>query len=511
MEPEPQKPARVIRLHPNDNVAVAASFLAPGAVVPDLAVGVAISEPIPYGHKVATAPISRGSAVRKYGEVIGFATVDIEAGQHVHSHNVVSGTAGHQYEFAVAPCDPVAVEPRTFLGYPRRDGLSGTRNYVAVISTVNCSAATSRFVAARIGEELHAFEQVDGVIALTHKGGCGMKFEGVDHDQLDRVLGGFARHSNIGAYLIIGLGCEDGQPLHLTASQRLGQVGGGQAPVMTIQDKGGIRKTVDFGVSALRELLPEADRARRVEVPASALVFGTQCGGSDAYSGITANPAVGFAADLIVAQGGKVILGELPEIFGAEHLLTRRAASREVGESLLDRIRWWEWYTGVLNASMDNNPSPGNKEGGLTTIVEKSLGAISKGGTTTLRSVVRYGEPVTVTGLTVMDTPGYDPVSMTGIVAGGANVCAFTTGRGSVYGCKPSPCLKVASNPVTYHRMEDDMDVNAGTILDGASVADVGRGIFELLLEVASGRKTKSEELGLGEDEFAPWVIGPVL
>jgi altronate hydrolase len=355
------------------------------------------------------------------------------------------------------------------------------------------------------------------VIALAHKGGCGMAADGPDHHLLNRVLGGFARHANVGAYLFVGLGCEDAQITHLTAHEavplsRRGPVSGlGPVPSLVIQDRGGIRKTVDAGVAALREILPDADRARREEVPASALVFGTNCGGSDAFSGITANPAVGAAADLVVAQGGSVILGETPEIYGAEHLLTRRAASREVGEALIERIRWWEWYTATFDATLNNNPSPGNKAGGLTTIAEKSLGAIAKGGTTTLRSVVGYAEPVTTPGLTVMDTPGFDPVSMTGIVAGGANVAAFTTGRGSVYGCKPVPCLKVASNSVMFHRMIDDMDVNAGEILSGTPVQELGRAIFEELLAVASGKETKSEALGLGEDEFAPWVIGPVL
>ncbi len=506
----------LIRLHRDDNVVITADSLIGGQVVEDLAGPLTIRDPIPYGHKIATVRIERDTPVRKYGQTIALATVDIEPGTHVHVHNTRPSPIAGSYEYAVARSEPAPTEPRTFLGYRRPDGRVGTRNYVAVISTVNCSAATSRFIASDVGQELlSGFPNVDGVIALAHKSGCGMASDGLDHRLLNRVLAGFARHANVGAYLFIGLGCEDAQLTHLTAHEPL-PLGGtrsglGPVPSLVIQERGGIRKTVDAGVAALREILPEADRARREEVPASSLVFGTNCGGSDAFSGITANPAVGAAADLVVAQGGSVILGETPEIYGAEHILTRRAASREVGEALIERIRWWEWYTATFDATLDNNPSPGNKAGGLTTIAEKSLGAIAKGGTTTLRSVVQYAEPVTEPGLTVMDTPGFDPVSMTGIVAGGANVAAFTTGRGSVYGCKPVPCLKVASNSVVFHRMLDDMDVNAGEILNGTPVQELGRAIFEELLTVASGKETKSEALGLGEDEFAPWVIGPVL
>jgi altronate hydrolase len=508
----------LIRLHRDDNVVIAADSLAQGQVVHEGEVTLTVREPIPYGHKVATEAIAQDSPVRKYGQTIALATEDIEPGAHVHVHNTRPNPRAAEYEYAVARSEPPPMEPRTFDGYRRPDGRVGTRNYVAVISTVNCSAATSRFIASEVGRDLLArYPNVDGVIALAHKGGCGMASDGQDHRSLNRVLGGFARHPNVGAYLFVGLGCEDAQLTHLAAHESLplSSVGSGSGlgpvPSLVIQERGGIRKTVEAGVAALREILPEADRARREEVPASSLVFGTNCGGSDAFSGITANPAVGAAADLVVAQGGSVVLGETPEIYGAEHLLTRRAESRDVGEALIERIRWWEWDAATFDATLNNHPSPGNKAGGLTTIAEKSLGAIAKGGTTTLRSVVRYAEPVTERGLTVMDTPGYDPVSMTGIVAGGANVCAFTTGRGSVYGCKPAPCLKVASNSVVFHRMIDDMDIDGGVILNGTPVQELGRTIFDELLAVASGKETKSEALGLGEDEFAPWVIGPVL
>jgi altronate hydrolase len=340
-----------------------------------------------------------------------------------------------------------------------------------------------------------------------------MQYDGPDHNQLERTLAGFARHPNVAAYILVGLGCETGQAIHLIENQGLIQLNGSRKKplVLSIQECGGIGKTVDAGVRAIAEMLPRVNDVQRTRLPASRLVLGTNCGGSDGNSGVTANPALGVASDLLVSQGGTSIIGETPEIYGAEHLLTRRAVSRKVGEKLVERIKWWEWYTGIFGAEINNNPSPGNKEGGLTTIYEKSLGAIAKGGSTALVDVVGYAEPVKSKGFVVMDTPGYDPVSMTGIVAGGANVLVFTTGRGSVFGCKPAPSIKVATNTPLYRHMTDDMDINAGVILEGTPVAQVGRQIFEEILAVAGGKKTKSEQSGVGEEEFAPWSIGPTL
>ena len=408
------------------------------------------------------------------------------------------------------------------MGYDRGDGRYGTRNYIAIISTVNCSASTSKYIseAFRATDLLKQYPNVDGVVAITHKAGCAMQYDGADHHQLDRTLAGFAKHPNVAAYILIGLGCETGQAIHLiegetqlgrSQSARQSTISNDMPTVLTIQECGGIGKTVEAGVKAIAELLPRVNDVQRVSLPADKIILGTNCGGSDGNSGVTANPALGVASDLLVAQGGTSILGETPEIYGAEHLLTRRAVSREVGEKLVERIKWWEWYTGIFGAEINNNPSPGNKEGGLTTIYEKSLGAIAKGGSTAMVDVVHYAEPVKAKGFVVMDTPGYDPVSMTGIVAGGANVLVFTTGRGSVFGCKPAPSIKVATNTPMYEHMIDDMDINAGVILDGTPVEEVGRQIFEEILAVASGKKTKSELNGVGEEEFAPWSIGPTL
>ncbi len=505
-----------VHLRPEDNVAVAARPLPAGAELRHDGATLTVAKPVNLGHKLALQPIARGEAVRKYGQIIGFASADIRPGEHVHVHNVAADAFERDYAFCRdCPAPPPRPEPRYWSGYDRGDGRYGTRNYVAIISTVNCSASTSKYISEHVRASgiLRDYPNVDGVVAITHKAGCAMQYDGPDHRQLDRTLAGFARHPNVAAYVLIGLGCETGQAIHLIEGEGLIQLNGSRRKptVLTIQECGGIGKTVEAGVRAVAELLPRVNDVRRVRLGADKIVLGTNCGGSDGNSGVTANPALGVASDLLVAQGGTSILGETPEIYGAEHLLTRRAVSRAVGEKLVERIKWWEWYTGLFGAEINNNPSPGNKEGGLTTIYEKSLGAIAKGGSTALADVVGYAEPVRSKGLVVMDTPGYDPVSMTGIVAGGANVLVFTTGRGSVFGCKPAPSIKVATNTPLYRHMLDDMDVNAGVVLEGTPVEEVGRQIFEEILAVASGKKTKSEINGVGEEEFAPWSIGPTL
>jgi altronate hydrolase len=505
-----------VHLRPEDNIAVAARNLQAGLEVRLNGTPLLLAQRVGLGHKLALCDIRKGEPIFKYGQIIGFANQDIPAGSHVHVHNVSADAFERDYAFCRdCPPAPTATEPRYFMGYDRGDGRYGTRNYIAIISTVNCSASTSKYISERFRatDLLRQYPNVDGVVPITHKHGCAMQYDGPDHQQLDRTLAGFARHPNVAAYILVGLGCETGQAIHLIENQGLVQLNCSRKKplVLTIQECGGIRKTVDAGVRALAELLPQVNDVRRTKMPASKLILGTNCGGSDGNSGVTANPALGVASDLLVAQGGTSILGETPEIYGAEHLLTRRAVSRVVGEKLVERIKWWEWYAGIFGAEINNNPSVGNKEGGLTTIYEKSLGAIAKAGSTAMVDVVGYAEPVTAKGFVVMDTPGYDPVSMTGIVAGGANVLVFTTGRGSVFGCKPAPSIKVATNTPMYRHMIDDMDINAGVILEGTPVEEVGRQIIEEILAVASGRKTKSEVNGVGEEEFAPWSIGPTL
>src|SRR5262245_23118752 len=401
-------------------------------------------------------------------------------------------------------------QPATFMGIVRPDGRIATRNYIGILTSVNCSATAARMIARHFENRLDDYPNVDGVVALTHKTGCGMDSEGEATHLLRRTIAGYARHPNFFSSQLVGLGCEANQVNVLLASQKLKR--SDKLDAFTIQEKGGTRKAVENGIARVKEMLPEANKVRRVPVPASHLVLGLQCGGSDGYSGISANPALGAAVDLLVRHGGTAILSETPEIYGAEHLLTRRAVSREVGERLIARIRWWEDYTRRNGNEMNNNPSPGNKAGGLTTILEKSLGAVAKGGTTNLVDVYEYAEPVSAKGFVFMDTPGYDPVSATGQVAGGANMICFTTGRGSAYGCKPAPSLKLATNTPLFVRQEDDMDINCGTIVEGKeTIAEVGARFFDLVLKTASGEKSKSELWGYGDDEFAPWTLGATM
>jgi len=503
--------ASVLRLHPADDVAVARGAIAAGTAVagPDGALHAV--DDVPAGHKIALRAIDAGAPVRKYGQVIGVATTAIAAGQHVHVHNLAMADShpAHGVGRAYVPTTPVS-EPATFEGFVRPDGGVGTRNYVGVISSVNCSATVCKAIEKAFdGDALAEWPGVDGVVAITHGGGCGMSGSGDGLALLRRTLRGYASHPNFAAVLVIGLGCEVNQVGELVEPL---MASGARVRTLTIQDAGGTREAIAAGCSVVRDLLALAATARREPVPASRLVVGLQCGGSDGYSGISANPALGAAVDLLVGHGGTAILSETPEIYGAEHLLTARAARPEIAERLMQRLRWWEDYARDNGGDMNNNPSPGNKAGGITTILEKSLGAVAKGGNSGLMDVVEYAEPVSAHGLVFMDTPGYDPVSATGQVAGGANLICFTTGRGSTYGCKPTPSIKVATNSAMYARMRMDMDFNAGEIVDGqASVAEAGARLFELMLATASGRRTLSEQNDLGNNEFVPWQLGAVM
>jgi len=501
---------RTLRLHAEDNIAVAIDPLAAGLEV----AGVTTRAPVPRGHKVATRDIAEGAAIRKFGQIIGFATRAIAPGEHVHEHNCAMKDFARDYRFAEA-ARPEALLPEaeraTFQGYRRDGGRVGTRNYLGILTSVNCSASVARFIAQAAEREglLADYPNVDGVVALVHGTGCGMAMSGEGYDLFKRVQWGYAGHPNLAGVLLVGLGCEVFQIPRFMEAYGLSEGEGFRT--MTIQGEGGTRRTIEQGLGVLREMLPRADAARRETCPAGELTLALQCGGSDGYSGITANPALGAAADLLVRNGGTAILSETPEIYGAEHLLTRRAESREVGEKLIARIKWWEDYTARNGGEMNNNPSPGNKAGGLTTILEKSLGAAAKGGTSTLRGVYLYGERIDRRGFVFMDSPGYDPCSVTGQVASGANVVCFTTGRGSAFGYKPAPSIKLATNSQVYARMTEDMDVNCGDVLEGVSIADKGREIFETILAVASGRPSKSEALGYGDNEFVPWQLGAVM
>jgi altronate hydrolase len=503
--------ARTLRLHASDNILVALETIEPGAALAEELIAV---NRTPRGHKLAARSIALGERIVKFGQIIGFATADIAPGTWLHEQNVVMKDFARDYAFG-QDYHPTAFVPETeratFEGYRRADGKVGTRNYIGILTSVNCSASVATFIAREIERSgiLADYPNVDGVIPLVHGGGCALDIKGEGYEALKRTQWGYATNPNMGAVLMVGLGCEGFQIGRWKDAYNI--VESDTFRSMTIQEVGGTRKTVMKGVEAIHAMLPGVNKATRTTCPASELTLALQCGGSDGYSGITANPALGAAVDILVAHGGTGILSETPEIYGAEHLLTRRAANRAVGEKLVERIKWWEDYTARNKMEMNNNPSPGNKLGGLTTILEKSLGAAAKGGTTALTAVYEYAEPVTEKGFVFMDTPGYDPVSATGQVAGGANILAFTTGRGSAYGCKPTPSIKLATNTPMYAQMIDDMDINCGDIIDGVSIEAKGREIFEMLLRVASGERSKSEQFGYGDAEFVPWTIGATM
>ena len=498
----------LIRLNPADNVAIAQTRLEAGTTVDNIV----LTEPVPAGHKVAIARIEKGERVIKYAQMIGVASEAIAIGSHVHSHNLSFTAVDQTYQFGTN-LHPVALAEQrdTFLGYDRGNGRVGTRNYIGILTSVNCSATVARMVADYFtAERLGEYPNIDGVAAFVHGTGCGMGGDGTGFEALQRVMWGYARHPNLAGVVMIGLGCEMNQIDWLLEAYGLEH--GPLFQTMNIQNVAGTRETVERGIEKVSAMLPLANQVTRTPCDVAHLKVALQCGGSDAWSGVTANPALGYACDLIAAQGGTGVLAETPEIYGAEHLLVERAADRATGEKLIGLIRWWENYTALNNGSMDNNPSPGNKAGGLTTILEKSLGAAAKGGTSPLNGVFKYAEPVTRNGFTFMDSPGYDPASVTGQIAGGCQIVCFTTGRGSAFGSKPSPTIKIATNTDMARRMDGDMDIDAGRILsEGLDVASMGREIYEHILATASGVQTKSEKLGLGDFEFVPWQIGATM
>jgi len=499
----------MIRLHPADDVLIATRQLLPGTAL--VGADGTVREPIPPAHKVAARAIKSGEPVRRYSQIIGFASADIAAGAHVHTHNLSMGEFERDYRVGqdVRPL-PVAAQRATFMGYHRANGKVGTRNYIAVIASVNCSATVVRAIANHFTpQQLAAYPNVDGVLALPHPLGCGMGATGEGMDILRRTLVGYAQHPNFAGVLLVGLGCEQNQIAPLI--ERLGGHAPGMLQSVVMQAEGGTAAAIRKGIALVEAMLPAANEFARAPAPASALIIGLNCGGSDGYSGITANPALGGASDLLVAQGGTSILSETPEIYGAEHLLTSRAVNAEVANKLINRIAWWKDYTTRNGGQMNNNPSVGNKAGGLTTILEKSLGAVAKGGTSALQAVYEYAEPVTAKGFVYMDTPGYDPVSATGQAAGGAQIICFTTGRGSAFGCAGVPTIKLATSNALFERMRDDMDVNCGDLLDGVPMAEISQRIFDAIIRYASGEKVRSEMLGYGNDEFLPWQVGAVM
>jgi altronate dehydratase len=509
-----------VHLYPSDNVAIAKAPLQPGTVLilevaPPSALHIRVKQPVPPGHKIALEAIGQGQPVFRYGHLIGLALKDIQPGEHVHTHNLGIGAASREYAQAKG-CPPVALLPedqrRTFLGYRRADGRVATRNHIAVISTVNCSAHACLQIARHFTpDRLALYPNVDGVIALTFRGGCTMRPDGETYITLQRALAGMARHPNVGAALLVGLGCETNQASALIQNYSLGEPSTEPISVLGIQESGGTGPAVEAGIAIVRDLLPRVDDVERTPQSISGLTLALQCGGSDGWSGVTANPVVGLVADELVRQGGTAVLAETPEIYGAEHLLTARSANPEVARELAEQVRWWEAYAQRIGTEIDNNPSYGNKAGGLTTIYEKALGAIAKSGTTPLNAVVGYAEPVTESGLVFMNTPGFDPVSVTGQVAGGCNLVLFTTGCGSAFGFKPAPSIKISSNTALARRMPGDVDFDAGRVLSGERMERLAGELLDLVISVASGQPSKSEAQGIGEAEFSPWHLGELL
>ncbi|MFK8114975.1 MAG: UxaA family hydrolase [Rubripirellula sp.] len=520
-ESDKREGAAVIHLDHSDNVAVAMRPLKHGEPFSLGNQTVTPQADISAGHKIAVAEIALGAAVTKYGQPIGVTTEPIQIGQHVHLHNLTDHHVVSEDLGEISPPDPPPLLNRTFEGFHRPDGRVGTRNYVALISTVNCSATVCHKVVARFDEQrMKRWPNVDGVFAATHTTGCALQYHGIKHQMLGRVLSGYTNHPNVGGCLVIGLGCEQTTSGYLSEHHGLVSLyaPGGEKltrddgiPILTMQTEGGTRATIDKAESLLEDVLDRANQASRSTADAAHLNLAVECGGSDGYSGLSANPAVGVVSDRIVACGGTSVISETTELYGAEHLLVQRSRSPEVAKKLLERIDWWKKYVAMYGGEIDNNPSVGNKAGGLTTITEKSLGAVSKSGSTALEAVYEYAETVTTRGLAVMDSPGFDPASVTGKVAGGSNLVMFTTGRGSCFGCKPTPVIKIASNSDLFNRLREDMDLNAGVVIEGEDLQSVGDRFFEYALEVASRTKTASEILDVGDHEFIPWTVGPTV
>lgn len=497
---------QAIKLHPDDNVAVAINKLSAGQSINEL--DLPLLDSIASGHKIAIKAMAVGEPIIKYGQIIAFASAPINAGEHVHTHNAEMKAFDRAPDIGAKRKhgELTPNSSKTFQGYVRANGEVGTRNYIGVIASVNCSATVVNGIVDKVKQSgvLDQYSNIDGIVPITHGAGCCINGESEGFKTLQRTVNGYIKHPNFAGVLLVGLGCEVNQIEQLISTSASNQ------PIkkLAIQAEGGTRKTIESGYAAVLQLVEKSNQSLRTSVDLSHLTVALQCGGSDGYSGITANPALGYAVDLLVEQGGTAILSETPEIYGAEHLLTSRAASQDVGEKLLERIHWWEGYAARSNSTMNNNPTPGNKNGGLTTILEKSLGAVAKGGSSDLQDVYLYAEQITTKGLNFMDSPGYDPASITGQVAAGANLICFTTGRGSAYGNRPVPSLKLATNTPLFERMQEDMDINCGAIIDGATtVQAVGESIFAKIIAVASGEKTHSEELGVGDSEFVPWQI----
>ena len=498
----------LIVLNKNDNVAVT-PFIIPAKTKIE-GQNISSIDDIPFGHKICLKTVNKGDPVIKYDQIIGFASKNINPGEHVHSHNLEFKDFDRKFKVIEKKSIINEKSELFFNGIMRDNGQVATRNYIGIISTVNCSATVTKMISEKIKQSniLKDFPNIDGIVPITHSTGCGMNTESEGMQIFQRTIDGFKNHPNFSHVFVLGLGCECAQVDIFKDNVKQHD----RVHFLTIQDEGGTKKIVDKVLSEIKNLLVISNNVKREPLSVNNITLALQCGGSDGYSGISANPALGVAADMLVKQGGSSILSETPEIYGAEHLLINRANKQETADKLIAKIKWWQHYTSINNSSMDNNPAPGNKKGVLTTILEKSLGAVAKGGNSVLEDVLSYAEPLKNKGFNFMDSPGYDPVSVTGQVASGANVICFTTGRGSCFGCKPAPSLKLSTNTTMYEKMIEDMDINCGTIIEGKEeIEEVGIKIFELVITTASGSPTKSELNGYGDEEFNPWQVGVVM
>lgn len=504
-----KKISPVIRLDKEDNVVVARYDIPEGTEIPDE--GVTTLQPVPGGHKIAVCPIAKGEPIKKYNTIIGYAAEDIVPGTWMHSHNILFDEVNKDYAYSrdYKPVELIPEQDRaTFMGIVREDGRVATRNIIAIVVCGNCAATVARKIAYYFDKErMKEWPNVNAVVPFITGIGCGMEMSGEPMDLLRRTICGTATNPNVAGSIILALGCERNNIDKMMEGAGLKE--GKMLRRLVTQECGGTRKTVEAGIQMVKEMMVEANKATRTRVPASELILALQCGGSDGYSGLSANPSLGRASDILIRNGGTVVLSETTELFGVEQTITCRAKTPEIGRKLVDHMNWWLKYNEGRDCQINGKVSPGNNAGGLSNVLEKSLGGAKKGGSTCLNEVYNYAEPITEKGLVIMDTPGYDPVSLTGQVAGGATICCFTTGRGSCIGRQDCPTIKIASNSPMYNRMEEDMDINCGQVIDGDKTLDeMGEIIFQRILDVASGAKTKSEALGVGYDEYVPWPIG---
>ena len=497
----------IIKLNEKDNIGIAPMNIPKNV---DLNIGIKTKTNVPYGHKISLVKIKTGEFILRYGQKIGVALVDIDAGEHVHSHNLSSTEFKRNYKNNFEKENYIKNKRDIFFkGYKRSNGSAGTRNYIGLISTVNCSATVVKKIADKVNNELRKnnFQNIDGAVSLKHSSGCGMNTTGYGMNVFNRTIEGFKVHPNFAKVYVIGLGCECAQISLYNKDQESRNV-----EYLNIQDEGGTKEIVKKVSDRIINQLKGINKIQRTNIAISELTVALQCGGSDSYSGVTANPALGFASDMLVDHGGSSILSETTEIYGAEHLLFERSINKKNIEKIKNQIDWWKEHLYKNGSSMDNNPSPGNKKGGLTTILEKSLGGVSKSGTRNMVDVLDYAERLKIKGFNFMNGPGYDPVSVTGQVASGANIICFTTGRGSCFGFKPTPSIKIATNTNMFNKLEEDMDINAGAIMDNEkTLEEVGNEIFDKIISVASGEKSKSEINDYGDDEFNPWIIDPTM